>query len=59
MHWVAFSAFNDSFKTNYELNNFQGDLLTNIFYIVYPFVYLPSSYIIDHKSVKKAVIIYF
>ena len=56
MHWVTFSALSN-FKANYEIGSLQLDLLTNIFYIVYPIVYLPSSYVIDHISVRLAVTI--
>lgn len=56
MHWVTFSALSN-FKANYEIESLQVNLLTNIFYIVYPIVYLPSSYVIDHISVRLAVTI--
>ena len=46
---------NNSFMNNYDVNKFNTDLLTNIFSIIYPFAFFPSSYLIDQKGIQKSI----
>lgn len=52
IHWVTFASCAEKFSQLYNLNKFQVDLFSMIFMIIYPFVYLPESYIIDKISTR-------
>jgi hypothetical protein len=56
MQWVTFSAIADRFKLNYSLDQYQVDLFSLIYMIIYPFLSFPSSYIIDNKNLRLGVI---
>jgi fucose permease len=55
MQWVTFSAIAKEFKTEYDLTQYQVDLFSTIYMIIYPFLSFPSSYIIDNKNMGLGV----
>jgi fucose permease len=55
MQWVTFSAIAKQFRDNYDLTQYQVDLFSTLYMIVYPFLSFPSSYIIDNKSIRLGV----
>ena len=55
MQWVTYSAIADNFRTFNNISEFNVDLYSLCYMIVYPFVNFPSSYIIDNKSMKFGV----
>jgi fucose permease len=56
MQWVTYSSIADRFKAEYNLDQYQVDLLATIFFIAYPFANFPASYIIDNISPRLGVI---
>lgn len=57
MHWVTFSSCAVQFGKYYHLSTSQVNLLSMIFMIIYPFAYLPESYIIDKISMRLGLVI--
>jgi fucose permease len=55
MQWVTFSSVAKDFKREYNLDQFQVDLFSMIYMIIYPFLSFPSSYIIDNKNIRLGV----
>lgn len=55
VHWVTFSSCAFNFKTVYGLNNFQVDLFSLVYMILYPFVFIPESYIVDNMNMRLGV----
>jgi fucose permease len=55
MQWVTYSSIADKFKVEYNLDQYQVDLLAMIFFIAYPFTNFPASYIIDNISPRLGV----
>jgi hypothetical protein len=55
MQWVTFSAVARKFQRVYEINQYQVDLFSLLYMIIYPFVNFPSSYIMDNKNMRLGV----
>ena len=55
MQWVTYAAIADNFRKFKEITEFQVDLYSLCYMIIYPFVNFPSSYIIDSKSMRFGV----
>ena len=55
MQWVTFSAIAKEFKVEYDLSQYQVDLFSTIYMMIYPFLSFPSSYIIDNKNLGLGV----
>jgi hypothetical protein len=56
MQWVTFASIADRFKIVYDLNQFQVDMFSLIYMILYPLFNFPASYTIDNKNLRLGVI---
>jgi hypothetical protein len=55
MQWVTFASIAKKFRIVYDLNQFQVDLFSLIYMILYPFFNFPASYLIDNKNLRLGV----
>lgn len=55
LQWVTFSSIASDFGTHYNLSEFQVDLFSMIYMIVYPIANFPSSYLVDRVDMRLAV----
>lgn len=55
--WLCFSSFSKEMAIHYEISLWKVNILSVIYFIIYPFVCIPEAWIIETYTIKKGFIL--